>query len=61
MRVIAKPGERCPMENKPRQYITDATAVDVPDSTYYRRLAREGSLLKVSEQKQSGKAKGGKE
>lgn len=45
MLVIAKPGERCPMENKPRQYITDSVAAEVPDTSFYRRLVREGSLL----------------
>lgn len=45
MKVIAKKGARCPREGRPREYITDAGAVDVPDSAYYRRLIREGSLV----------------
>lgn len=45
MKVLAKPGAKCPMEHKPRAYITDSVPVDVPDSTYYRRLLAEGSLV----------------
>ena len=44
MKVIAKKGTKCPMEKKPRKYITDSVAVEVPDTTYYKRLVREGSL-----------------
>lgn len=47
MQVKAKPGEKCPLEGKPRQYITDGVAVTVPETSYYRRLVREGSLLEV--------------
>ncbi|OPY07253.1 MAG: hypothetical protein A4E68_01935 [Syntrophaceae bacterium PtaB.Bin095] len=45
MKVLAKPGAKCPMEHKPRAYITDLVVVDVPDSTYYRRLLADGSLI----------------
>lgn len=45
MKVLARPGAKCPMEHKPRTYITDSTVVDVPDSTYYRRLLADGSLI----------------
>jgi len=48
MKVQAKTGTRCPMESNPRQYITD-TAADVPETTYYRRLLEEGSLVAVPE------------
>ncbi len=47
MKVLAKPGAKCPMEHKPRAYITDSVPVDVPDSIYYRRLLADGSLILV--------------
>ena len=46
MKVISAPGTQTPKEGKPREYITDSEAVDVPDSTYYRRLVNDGSLRK---------------
>jgi len=36
------------MEGRPREYITDSAAVEVPDSTYYRRLIADGSLMKAA-------------
>lgn len=40
MLVKAAPGLKVPMEDKPRDYITDAESVEVPESAYYlRRLA----------------------
>ena len=45
MKVMAQKGAKCPMEGKPREYITDAKAVDVPDTPYYRRLVADGSLI----------------
>lgn len=45
MKVKAAKGTRCPMEGKPREYITDAKAVVVPASPYYLRLVRDGSLV----------------
>lgn len=45
-RVKTNPGEICPMENKHRDYITDdSKGVEVPDTSYYRRLLDEGSLI----------------
>lgn len=44
MKVIAKQGTRCPKENKPREYITDSEPVDVPETSYYKRLVTDGSL-----------------
>lgn len=44
MKVIASKGMRCPMEGQPRKYITDAKAVEVPDTAYYRRRLKDGSL-----------------
>ncbi|NVO00758.1 MAG: hypothetical protein HXX17_15690 [Geobacteraceae bacterium] len=39
-------GEICPLEGKYRDYITDAEAgVEVADTSYYRRLLDEGSLI----------------
>ncbi len=58
MRVISAPGTRCPKEGKPREYITDTEPSDVPDTTYYRRLVAEGSLIQVQAGAQkTGKAK----
>lgn len=42
-RVIAAPGLRVPREDNPRTYI-DGKAVDVPDTTYYRRRLATGEL-----------------
>ena len=56
MLVTAQPGEKCPKEGTPRQYITESPAVDVPDTSYYRRLVREGSLLLAPVEKKAVKA-----
>jgi hypothetical protein len=48
MNVIAKKGTQCPKEGRPREYITDSIPVEVPGSTYYRRLVNDGSLEIVS-------------
>ena len=45
MQVKAAPGLKCPMEGKPREYITDSETVTVPDSIYYIRLVDDGSLV----------------
>lgn len=55
MKVIAPKGLKCPMERKPRQYITDAKAVDVPDTNYYRRLVAAGSLIDAGAVKRPAK------
>jgi hypothetical protein len=59
MLVIALMGTRCPMEENPRKYITDSEAVEVPETTYYRRLIIDGSLQetkkKIKEVKTDGK------
>jgi len=44
MQVIAKKGKPCPMEGQPKKYIGDSKMVEVPESAYYRRLVRDGSL-----------------
>lgn len=44
MLVISKPGTKCPMEGQSREYISDVP-VDVPNTSYYRRLIKDGSLL----------------
>lgn len=46
MKVRAKKGAKCPMENAPRTYITDKP-VDVPKTAYYRRLVNDGSLVDI--------------
>lgn len=49
MYVKAAPGSRCPMDGKPREFITDSP-VEVADSAYYRRLLADGSLVAVGEE-----------
>lgn len=44
--VKTAPGNMCPMEGKPREYIRDVP-VEVPDTTYYIRLINDGSLILV--------------
>lgn len=53
IKVIAAPGTKCPKEGKPREYITDQEATDVPETTYYRRLLGDGSLIVSVEKKQN--------
>jgi hypothetical protein len=48
MLVQSVPGSRCPKEGKPREYITDQTPEEVPDSAYYIRLVADGSLIPVA-------------
>lgn len=55
MRVIAKKGTRCPLEGKPRSYISDSVAVEVADTAYYRRLVKDGSLIEEIEKVKSVK------
>jgi len=45
MKVRAKSGTQCPKETEPRNYITDAVAVYVPETAYYLRLIADGSLV----------------
>lgn len=45
MQVIAAPGLKVPFEDKPHDYITDAKAVDVPETFYYHRRLVDGDLL----------------
>lgn len=45
MKVIAAPGIQVPKEDKPREYITDAEAVEVPETVYYLRRINDGDLL----------------
>jgi hypothetical protein len=45
MKVQAAPGMKCPKEGKPRTYITESEAVDVPDTAFYRRMVADGSLV----------------
>jgi hypothetical protein len=45
MLVKAAPGLQVPKENKPREYITEANAVEVPGSAYYMRRLACGDLV----------------
>jgi len=54
MKVMARPGAKCPKEGSPRDYITDRTPVDVPNTSYYRRLIADGSLEIAGEEKKKG-------
>ena len=47
MKVIAVPGIKVPMEDKPRDYINDTDAVDVPITVYYQRRISDGDLIPV--------------
>ena len=48
MYVKSAPGTRCPYEgyNGRTKSIPDSVAVEVPNESYYRRLVKEGSLIK---------------
>lgn len=69
MKVMAKPGTQCPKEGKPREYIIDSVAEEVPETAYYKRLVDDGSLVIPPEsttptppyQGGESKKKGGKE
>jgi len=45
MRVIAAPGHQVPTEEDPYKYIGEAKAVEVADTSYYRRRLATGELL----------------
>ncbi|MBG4226017.1 DUF2635 domain-containing protein [Pseudomonas aeruginosa] len=49
MNVIAAPGLQVPLEDKPREYITDSKARSVPDRAYYHRRIAAGELLLVGD------------
>ncbi len=48
MRVVAAQGQKCPREENPRAYITDDVPADVPETSYYRRLVADGSLIEAT-------------
>lgn len=53
MQVLAAPGLKVPMEEKPRDYITDTppegeAGFTVPDTVYYARRLLEGDLIEVT-------------
>jgi len=52
MKVKAAPGLRCPIEGKPRKYITDTKAVEVAENAYYARLVSDGSLVRTDGSKE---------
>lgn len=47
MKVKAAPGIQVPKEDKPREFITEADAVEVPNSAYYLRIVADGDLIDV--------------
>ena len=52
MLVLAAPGIKVPLEEKPRDYITDTppegeAGFSVPDSAYYLRRINDGDLVDV--------------
>lgn len=47
MIVKAAPGLKLPKEGKPRQYITETDAVEVPATAYYLRAVACGDLVAV--------------
>jgi hypothetical protein len=57
MWVKASQGLKCPMERKPRSYISDSQAKEVPETSYYRRLINDGSLIEVAAPAQPASAK----
>lgn len=54
MLVKAAPGLAVPMEEKPRDYIIDAKAVEVPESAYYLRRITDGDLVAVESKIKKG-------
>ena len=59
MQVIAAAGIQVPMEDKPREYITDSQPLDVPASAYYLRMLADGDLLPADEPASGKTAKKG--
>ncbi|MDP2786607.1 MAG: DUF2635 domain-containing protein [Pseudomonadota bacterium] len=57
LRVKAAPGLKVPMEDKPHDYITDAEAVEVPESAYTLRRLADGDLVEVEASAAPVKAK----
>lgn len=57
MLVKAAPGLRVPKEAKPRQYITEDAAVEVPGSVYYRRCLAQGDLVLAAQPAKKAGAK----
>lgn len=60
MLVIAAQGIKVPMEEKPRDYITDTppegeSGYNVPESAYYLRRIADGDLIELKAGKKGGK------
>lgn len=55
MHVKAAPGHRVPMEDDPYTYIEEIEAVDVLDTSYYRRRVAALELLTVKKPRASAK------
>lgn len=58
MLVKAAPGIKVPKEEKPTEYHTDDTAVDVPETAYNLRRVAEGDLVIVTDDAPAKKTKG---
>lgn len=59
MKVLAAPGIKVPMEDHPRDYITDVPpageeAFTVADSAYYLRRVADGDLVEVAAKSSKG-------
>ena len=54
MFVKAAPGIKVPKEDKPREYITDADPVELPDSAYYLRRVADGDLVPATAKPKKG-------
>jgi hypothetical protein len=48
LHVKAAPGLKLPKEGNPRAYITDAEAVPVQASRYYRKALADGDLVEAT-------------
>lgn len=57
MIVKAAPGLKVPREDKFRVYITEATPLEVPESTYYLRRLAEGDLVRADAAVETAPAK----
>lgn len=47
MKVIAAAGLKVPTEANPREYITDATSVEIEPTAYYLRRLADNELVEV--------------
>ncbi len=45
LKVKAASGIRYPLEGTPSKHVTDAEALEVPDTAYYRKAIADGDLV----------------